>query len=113
MSKTIEIRRGSVYISADVYDTYFAGLEAVIILIRDDKLLILPVRQMAAGGCLLKVRNTQGDRVATAPDVFEAHGLSDFNFCGLPAQWSAQEGGLIAMIPANHSRSSQTERKHQ
>ena len=101
MNKTIKIRRGSVYFSVDVYDTYFAGLEAVIILIRDDKLLVLPVMQMAAGGCLLKVRNASGDRVATAPDVFEAHGLTDFSAESVPVQWSSEEGALIAPLTAN------------
>lgn len=100
MSRTIDIRRGSVYISAEVYDTYFAGLEAVIVLIRDDNLLILPVRQMATGGCLLKIRNAGGDRVATAPDVFEAHGLTNFTATDVPAQWSADDGALIASLSA-------------
>ena len=101
MHRTIDIKRGSIYISAEVYDTYFAGLEAVIVLIRDENLLILPVRQMATGGCLLKVRNARGDRVATAPDVFEAHGLSDFNADALEATWSSDEGALIAKLSVN------------
>ena len=101
MRRTIGIKRGSIYISAEVYDTYFAGVEAVIVLIRDGNLLILPVRQMAAGGCLLKVRNAQGDRVATAPDVFEAHGVSDFSADALEAQWSGVDGALVARLDAN------------
>lgn len=101
MSRTIDIKRGSIYISADVYDTYFAGLEAVIVLIREDSLMILPVRQMASGGCLLKIRNASGDRVATAPDVFEAHGLIDFTTSDLPAHWSAEDGALVVHLNAN------------
>ena len=98
MSQKIDIKRGSIYLSADTYKTYFAGLEAVIVLIRDGHLLILPVRQMAAGGCLLKIRNAQGDRVATAPDVFAAHGLSDFSAQSLSATWSTKDGALIAAL---------------
>ena len=101
VTRTIDIKRGSIYISAEVYETYFAGLESVIVLIRNGNLFILPVRQMAAGGCLLKVRNARGDRVATAPDVFEAHGLSDHTAEGLPARWSARDGALVAALGVN------------
>ena len=101
MNRTIDIRRGGIYIPADLYETYFAGLEAVIVLIRDVNLMILPVRQMPAGGCLLKVRNAAGDRVATAPDVFEAAGLMEFSASDLPVRWSAEDGALVARISAN------------
>lgn len=99
MSRSIEVRRGSIYVPCEIYATYFAGLEAVIVLIREDKLMILPVRQMAAGGCLLKVRNARGDRVATAPDVFEAHGMAEFSIADLEVRWSAEDGALIANLP--------------
>ncbi|MEM1362158.1 MAG: hypothetical protein AAGF94_10640 [Pseudomonadota bacterium] len=101
MRRTIDIKRGSIYVSAELYETYFAGLDAVIILIRDGNLLILPVRQMAAGGCLLKMRNARGDRVATAPDVFEAHSLSDFSAMALEVTWSADDGALVAPLLVN------------
>lgn len=101
MGRTIDIKRGSIYISAEVYEVYFKGLEAVIVLIRDSKLMILPVRQMAAGGCLLKMRNAKGDRVATAPDVFEAHGLQDFSAEALEATWSSEDGALVVALSAN------------
>ncbi|GHE01074.1 hypothetical protein GCM10008024_15270 [Allgaiera indica] len=100
MNRAIEVKRGSIYVPVEIYDTYFAGLEAVIVLIRDDKLMILPVRQMAAGGCLLKVRNARGDRVATAPDVFEAHGLAEFSIANLEVRWSAEDGALVADLPS-------------
>ena len=57
MSATVAVRNGSVYLSASVVETYFRGIEAVIVLIRDGAVSILPVYQMAAGGCLLKMRN--------------------------------------------------------
>ena len=57
------VKRGSLYLAREVYDRYFAGLEAVILLRRDDDLLILPVRHAASGGYLLKLRNGAGDRV--------------------------------------------------
>ena len=101
MVRTVDVKRGSIYISAEVYDVYFKGLEAVIVLIRDGQLMILPVRQMAAGGCLLKMRNAKGDRVATAPDVFDAHGLQDFSAKALEATWSSEDGALVAALGDN------------
>ncbi len=99
MSGTIDIARGAVYLPVELVDTWFRGLDAVIVLIRDGRLLILPVRQAAAGGCLLKVRNARGDRVASAPDVFRASGFEDLAVQTVPARWSAEEGALVATLP--------------
>ena len=100
MTARVDVRAGAVYLSAETYQTYFQGIEAVILLIRDGSLQILPVRQMAAGGCLLKVRNAAGDRVASAPDVFHANGLGDWKASGLEASWSSEQGALLVPLPA-------------
>ena len=99
MTARVDVRDGAVYLPAAVYDTYFKGVEAVILLIREQTLQVLPVRQMAAGGCLLKVRNAAGDRVAIAPDVFDANGLADWHGEGLPARWSRDHGALLVEAP--------------
>ena len=101
MAARIGVRNGSVYLDRQTVDTYFQGVDAVVILIREGQLQILPVRQMASGGCLLKVRNAAGDRVANAPDVFSEHGLSDWQDEGLAAQWSSSMGALVADLTAN------------
>lgn len=85
--------------SAAVADTYFAGIDAVAVLIDGDRLRILPVRHVAAGGCLLKRRNAAGDRVAAAFDVFAAHGLADCRIDALPAHWSREDAALVATLP--------------
>ena len=103
MTARVDVRRGSVYLRAQDYDTYFAGVAAVILLIRDGTLQILPVRQMAAGGCLLKIRNAAGDRVATAPDVFAANDLGAWCEEGLAARWSPGQGALLVDLPAQVS----------
>ena len=54
---------------------------------------------MAAGGCLLKIRNAAGDRVATAPDVFQAKGLAEWRGVGLAARWSSDRGALLIDLP--------------
>lgn len=97
----VDVRRGSVYLPAELCARHFDGLDAVIVLIRDRRLMVLPVMHAAAGGCLLKIRNARGDRVATVPDVFAAHGLEDFAAEGLPAAWSHEEAALIVALPDN------------
>ena len=103
MTARVDVRAGSVYLPAEVYETYFAGVQAVIVLIREGSLQILPVRQMAAGGCLLKIRNAAGDRVAAAPDVFQARGLAEWCGAGLAARWSSAQGALLIDLPAETS----------
>ncbi|GMG81483.1 hypothetical protein LNKW23_06960 [Paralimibaculum aggregatum] len=101
MAARIAVRNGSVYLGHQAVATYFGGITAIIVLIRDGQLQILPVRQMAAGGCLLKIRNARGDRVASAPDVFAEHGLLAWQADDLEAVWSAEVGALVADLPAN------------
>ena len=55
VSARVAVRAGAVYLPAAVAETYFRGIAAVMVLIRDGALEVLPVRQMAAGGCLLKI----------------------------------------------------------
>lgn len=95
MATFVEIKNGSIYLSAEVADTYFKGIEAVIILIRDNAIQILPVNQMAAGGCFLKRLNSNGDRVASAPDVFIANDLGEYCNSAMEARWSSKDGALI------------------
>ncbi len=95
----IQIRGGSLYLEASVYTKYFAGLECVILLRRQDKLLILPVRHAAAGGLLLKVRNPQGDRVVHAREFLQDQGLDEQQEWTLPVQWNSQSAALVAAWP--------------
>ena len=76
-ASSVSLKRGALYVSCEVYDRYFAGLEAVILLRRDRDLCILPVRHAAAGGYLLKLRNKAGDRVVHAPDFFRECGIDE------------------------------------
>ncbi|MFD2055016.1 MULTISPECIES: hypothetical protein [Mesorhizobium] len=92
----IELRRGGLYLSCEVYERFFAGLETVVLLRRKSDLVVLPVRHPAAGGYLLKRRNGVGDRVVFAPDFFREHGISDDADCKLEADWDAEQVALIA-----------------
>lgn len=92
----VQVRRGGLYLSSEVVERYFAGLESVILLRRDADLIVLPVRHAAAGGYLLKRRNGAGDRVVYAPDFFREHGLDDDADCVLPVGWDAAKAALVA-----------------
>ena len=92
----VTLTRGSLYIRRAVYDCHFAGLETVMLLRRDDDLLILPVRHAAAGGFLLKFRNIVGDRVVNAPDFFRAQGIEDHISRELSVTWATDDAALIA-----------------
>jgi hypothetical protein len=91
---TVRVKRGSLYLDRALYDRYFPGLEAVILLRRDNGLLILPVRHTASGGYLLKLRNGAGDRVVSAPDFFLEQGLEEGIELEIPVVWSTEQAGL-------------------
>ena len=95
-SASVIVKRGSVYLTREIYDRYFAGLETVILLRRDDDLVIMPVRHAAAGGYLLKLRNSAGDRVVNAVDFFRANGIDDSRELELSVAWCADRAGLAA-----------------
>ncbi|OSI61130.1 hypothetical protein BSZ21_32530 [Bradyrhizobium canariense] len=92
----VRVARGALYLSRETYDRYFAGLEAVILLRRADDLWIMPVRHAAAGGYLLKLRNSRGDRVVHAPDFLREHAVDEYVASQLPVAWSPEAGALIA-----------------
>jgi len=96
----IAVKEGTIYLPRAVVDTYFNGIDAVIVLIREGELLVVPVHQATAGGCLLKVRNAAGDRVVQARDVFQDGGLLDFATDALAVGWRADKGALCAALPS-------------
>jgi hypothetical protein len=100
---TIILRHGDIYLAREIYDRYFAGLEGVILLRRDRDLCILPVRHLAAGGYLLKLRNKAGDRVVNAPDFLREQGIDEKVALELPVVWSSEQGALVAAgaLPVN------------
>lgn len=93
---TITLKRGGLYLVRELYDRYFPGLETVILLRRNHDLLILPVRQAAAGGYLLKARNGAGDRVVNAPDFFREQGIDEALERDLVVAWSSRSAALVA-----------------
>ena len=93
----VTLKRGSLYLSRAIYDRYFHGLEGIVLLRREGDLLILPVRHAAAGGYFLKLCNSAGDRVVTAPDFFREHGADDGLERRLPVSWVSARAALVAV----------------
>lgn len=93
---SVQIRRGGLYLSAGICQRYFAGLETVVLLWRNDDLVILPVRHAASGGYLLKRRNGAGDRVVFAPDFFREHGIGDQYEGEFVVGWESAQAALVA-----------------
>jgi len=90
------VKRGSLYVPAALHERYFAGLSTVILLRRDDHLLVMPVHDAAAGGYLLKIRNPAGDRVVDAMDFFRDQGLDDFFEAEFGVAWNGDHAALVA-----------------
>jgi hydrogenase maturation protease len=94
-SACVVVKRGSVYLTREICERYFGNLETVVLLRRENDLLIMPVRHVAAGGYLLKLRNGAGDRVVNAADFFRLNGLDDAVELHLLAFWCAERAGLV------------------
>ncbi len=95
-SLCVTLHQGSLYLSGAVYDRYFAGLETVILLRREDDLLILPVKHAAAGGYLLKLKNSAGDRVVNAMEFFRFNEIDNMDRQSVEVGWDSNSAALRA-----------------
>lgn len=98
---SVKVGRGNLYLSRELCDAYLAGIDAVALLERDRRVLIVPLIRESGGGLLLKVRNRHGDRVIHAQEFFRENGyLEDFQERVLPVQWDAGAAALaITELP--------------
>ncbi len=90
----ISFRDGRLYVSRATSESYFRGSSAVALLREGGDLLVLPVRHAAAGGYILKIRNSAGDRVVTAPDFFRTEGIAETVDWDGTARWSEERAAL-------------------
>jgi len=97
VSQTLELmlRRGRLYLPAELYERYFAGLESVVLIRRDDDLVVLPVRHAGAGGYLLKRRDAAGERVTDAVDFLRAQGIDEEAERTFGVVWDSAVAGLL------------------
>jgi hypothetical protein len=108
-STSIRIQNGSFYLDAELFQTYFAGLDSLAVMRRDQRLLLVPLQRGSAGGSLAKIRNARGDRVIHAPEFLRSLGIGDFETHELAVQWD-EELAALAMVPPGGPAPSQPAR---
>jgi hypothetical protein len=94
----LTLRRGTLLLPAALAAERFAGCGGVVLLPRDERLLVLPVT--GTGGHLLKVVSARGDRGVFAADVFRELGVEEAVLEGaataaLRGWWSEDEAALV------------------
>jgi hypothetical protein len=93
----IRLARGSVRLNATCYERYFGSTQGIILLYEAEvrRLWVLPVLSARAGGFLLKLINTRGDRAAAAHGFFRDHDIpEDLEACFTP-RWDPARQGLV------------------
>lgn len=90
----IYFAQGRLYISRQAYDCHLTGISTVILLRNETDLLVLPVKNVVAGGYLLKIRNSAGDRVVNGADFFRDNGLGDDQEWYGVSNWCDVYGGI-------------------
>ncbi len=95
---TICIDKGNLYLDAEIYSSFFAGLETIALLQNEHGFFILPVNNQASGGRLMKVRNKKGDRVVTATDFLEKCGVCYDSMLCVPVSWDSNLSALFVEL---------------
>lgn len=94
--RTVAVARGNIYLTREICDAYFPDMHSVALIVRDDKLLIMPLIQQSAGGLLFKIRNSRGDRVIQAQEFFREKGFAeDFQEQTIAVQWNSEWAALV------------------
>lgn len=88
----VELHQGSVRLTRQVYERFFEGRPGALLMVRDERLCIVPVDELA-GGLLVKQRNAQGDRVIPGAELLRAHAADTFEG-DVPVTWDAELGAL-------------------
>jgi hypothetical protein len=101
---TVRIQNGSLYLDAEVYDTYCRGRDSVAVMPREHVIALFPLAPGSAGGSLAKVKNARGDRVIHAPGLLRDLGLDDSHSEELPLEWDAELSALTLPRPSRAKR---------
>ena len=96
LSFAVSVARGNLYFSCELCHSVFKGVEAVALLERDDRVMVVPLTPQSGGGLLLKIRNARGDRVVHAQEFFrEKSYLEDFEDRSFTAVWDLAASALV------------------
>ncbi len=94
MDSVVVVYRGNIYFSAELYQTYFRGLESVAMIQRDNDVVLMPLHQNGGGGLLIKIKNAGGDRVIHAREFLASMGIDESREISAPATWDSEIAGL-------------------
>jgi hypothetical protein len=94
-NQTVRIQNGNLYIDHVLYKRFFSGIETIALLPRKPGFFVMPVFSQASGGRLLKLRNSQGDRVVTATDFLQECGVDYATETFAPAVWDSAAAALF------------------
>jgi hypothetical protein len=92
----LSVRRGALHFTRETYERFFNSLDNVVLLRDGADLIVLPVRNRAAGGYVIKMRTGAGDRAVMAADFFRDNGIDDSVEMTLPATWNDDRAALVA-----------------
>lgn len=106
---TVRLKRGSLHLTAELYQRTFNGREGAVVLPEGEQLRVMPVDQ-AAGGVLVKQRNARGDRALDATDAVRALGWDDWGEVELPVRWDRELGALAVGPPEERAAPAEGER---
>ena len=98
---SVRIRNCSIYLTRDIYRSYFANLESVILFRRARKIFITPAEYAGGGGHLAKICNALGDRGVHAREFLCDCGLDEATDQTFPASWNPGLAALEISIPAS------------
>ncbi len=93
---SVRIARGNVYLDSELCAEFLGSAVSVAALNTDGRALLLPLRGSSAGGLLLKVLNSHGDRVVHAPEFLRSLGMEyDSPERTVPVRWCAESAALL------------------
>lgn len=95
--ESLTIRNDNIYINSSQYEKYFGDVDAVVLLKREENVLLMPV-QDSSGGLLLKIRNANGDRVVHASEFFLRIKVDCRDERTVDAYWNTDLAALILNI---------------
>jgi hypothetical protein len=91
----VHFREGRLYFTCGAFERFLAGSGGVVLLREAGDLLVLPVRNAAAGGFIPKIRNAAGDRVVNAAEFFRAQGVEENTSWPGAMHWNEPRAALI------------------
>jgi hypothetical protein len=94
----IAVARGNLYLSLELYETYFSGVDCVALSPHPEGALIIPLIRQSAGGLLLKIRNLRGDRVIHAQEFWRQNGFAEsFDERRRNTRWLSDRAALLVI----------------